>query len=72
MTKDVEVFSSAFSDPGSIPGVSTIIASLIMNESIIIAILAVVTFLLYNAAKNQRKKSRMIRKRMVDKARRRE
>jgi len=43
-----------------------------MSESIIIAVLAVVTFLLYNAAKNQRKKSRKIRKRMVDKARRRE
>jgi len=70
VTKDVDVFSSAFSDPGSIPGVSTNFK--IMSESILIAILAVVTFLLYNAAKNQRKKSRMIRKRMVDKARRRE
>ena len=71
MTKNVDVFSSAFSDPGSIPGVSTN-NKIIMSESIIIAVLAVVTLLLYNAAKNQRKKSRMIRKRMVDKARRRE
>jgi FtsZ-interacting cell division protein ZipA len=43
-----------------------------MNESIIIALLAVITFLLYGVAKNQKKKSRLARKRMVDKARRRE
>ena len=72
MTKDVDVFSSAFSDPGSIPGVSTIFNDLNMSESIIIAFLAVVTFLLFSAAKNQKRKSRLARKKMVDKARRRE
>jgi len=43
-----------------------------MSESIIIAFLAVVTFLLFSAAKNQKRKSRLARKKMVDKARRRE
>jgi hypothetical protein len=43
-----------------------------MSESLIIALLAVITILLYSMAKEQRKKSRRIRKRMVDKAQRRE
>jgi preprotein translocase subunit YajC len=43
-----------------------------MSESVIIALLAIITFLLYSAALKQRKKSKQIRKRMVDKAKRRD
>ena len=66
----VEFRNGLYPDPGSIPGVSTIFPVNGMSEALIIAVLAIVTFLLYMYAGNQRKKARDAKRKMIDRAKR--
>ncbi len=76
MTMEVEVCKSACSDPGSIPGVSTIKKCIIpgatvLSSTVIIAILAIIVVYLLMLAQKERRKSRTSKTRLKNRAWRR-
>ena len=68
MTMNVDLCKGAYSDPGSIPGVSTNQLKSHMFDLILILILGIIVYYLIHLSKKQRRKARSTRERIVRRA----